>query len=157
MFSALSLGEVLFLELKPPRVEWLKAEVSFLLQIHRVFSIILKLLLLYIIVYTVYNTTSFICTRWVLSSWFKSFKHFVNASQCILASTVSVTAALSLGVLDTWPALERYFSYQSSPLDRLVTFHFRLYCEVLPHRQDKSRRSLKKADQIQVAQGTDTF
>lgn len=82
----------------------------------------------------------FICTSWILSSWFKSFKHFVNASQCILANTVSVTAMLSLGVLEAWPALERYFSYQSSPLDRPVTFLSRLYCEVLPHRQDKSRR-----------------
>lgn len=60
MFSALSLGEVLFLELKPQGEEWLKAEVSFPLQIHRVFSIILKSLLLHIIVYTVYSPTSFI-------------------------------------------------------------------------------------------------
>lgn len=135
MFSALSLGEVLFLELKPQGEEWLKAEVSFPLQIHRVFSIILVTFIIHNCIYCIQSHfTHFICTSWILSSWFKSFKHFVNASQCILAKTVSVTAVLSLDVLETWSALESYFSYQSSPLDRPVTFYSRLYCEVLPHR-----------------------
>lgn len=56
MSSVLSLGEVLFLELKPPWMQWVKAAVSYLSQIHRAVST--TLIIFIIIIYIVYNPTS---------------------------------------------------------------------------------------------------